>query len=1131
MSPTPHQCPRCKHKPATFFCRRPRGVRRFFSSHRVLPSVATLWETRGKKRRNPLGPNASPQKKVLSLVLCVAVMLSVMVLGAGAAFSDQADIENTEAVDATTALNIIGGYEDGSFHPERNIKRSEVTKMICVALNGGKEPNLSVPTTPTFTDVRDTADGWAEKYIESCVAQGIVSGVGGGRFSPTGNVTGSQLAKMLLVCLGYDSDIEKFTGNGWDTNVNVIATQKGIYEGLESMDVSAAVTRDQAAQMVWNALQAKEVKYEYTLVSENGQLVSKPTLEDKNTTLLQSSYDGASVYEGVLTASGEYGINGDLAGKDKIAMADVKKLNGANVPAEYDDQTWNYAEDVTGLVGQYVKVLVNNKGNAYGVFSVADENTVVTDIFANVEKDGSKIKVGDTSYNYNDVTVNGITGKKISTITNNVASGDQITFISNDGDSKFDLAIVNPMTAFGKVTYVGTDKVTVTGVSGSFDPAEDIIPSDLAKDDYVAVYKDLYTGNDKLVKADKVTGKVDATKGTAGAYTDVEIGGTWYVIGEDTTPEFTNMVLRKGDDVAKTGDTWTMYSINGVIYYGEEEAVGSNDTAYVINKSGSYDVNGDVQVKLLFPDNSQKVVGAKDNADLANVATGNLVTYEMDGNSYKLKKVDANNKVGGDTFVSGSTSGKFVKDDKKITIDSGSYRVASNAVVYIQYQETGSSDISYKAMTGSDLNNLGADFVAGSKTGNTFQSGDAVAIIDDGLATVVVLRSTKYLPGANASKLYGIVGSTPVERDDGSTKYREFDVYTNESGADAITVKVKDNSNDLKINKGDLISFDMTADNFIEGVLSESGTSSYKLNVGEGAIKNSAMNDYVAFYNNKDFAFDDNAKYLFVDSKDAKGVAADTNLPKAVETTTTGVYYNNAKYVLVDNESDTTDTTKDIAFLAVEMISDGWDGAKNTDSNAVKLGIPSGTVAYGSTDAFSIGLTADASLQASGSATVEVYDAITGGTKKTNLFTITGDTVSGRTATLSVAAKNSGTWTPAGTYYVEATYDGVTSARVAITVDKANPTLAIATNNAATSFKITGVTGLQKSDFEGKLTATGKVSGQENQALTITSVSLSGNDLTVTVSDTLEAGTVTVQYAGSSNVEAKANISGAITVA
>ena len=89
-------------------------------------------------------------------MLCVAVMLSVMVMGAGAAFSDQDKIENTEAVDACSALNIIGGYEDGSYHPERNIKRSEITKMICVALNGGKEPNLATPGTPTFSDVRGT---------------------------------------------------------------------------------------------------------------------------------------------------------------------------------------------------------------------------------------------------------------------------------------------------------------------------------------------------------------------------------------------------------------------------------------------------------------------------------------------------------------------------------------------------------------------------------------------------------------------------------------------------------------------------------------------------------------------------------------------------------------------------------------------------------------------------------------------------------------------------------------------------------------------------------------------------------------------------------------------------------------
>ena len=42
-------------------------------------------------------------KKVLSLVLCVAMLLSVMVMGTGAAFTDQDEIQNAEAVDMTSA--------------------------------------------------------------------------------------------------------------------------------------------------------------------------------------------------------------------------------------------------------------------------------------------------------------------------------------------------------------------------------------------------------------------------------------------------------------------------------------------------------------------------------------------------------------------------------------------------------------------------------------------------------------------------------------------------------------------------------------------------------------------------------------------------------------------------------------------------------------------------------------------------------------------------------------------------------------------------------------------------------------------------------------------------------------------
>ena len=211
-------------------------------------------------------------KKVLTLVLTVAMLLSVMVVGTGAAFSDQDSIKNKEAVDVCTTLNIIAGMEDGSYRPANNVTRAQMCKMICVALNGGKEPTLGTNATPTFSDVRtDPSSSWAESFIESCNSQGIVSGVGGGRFSPSGSVTGTQAARMLLVALGYRADQEGFTGDAWAINVNTIASAKGLYKGIESIDANAALSRDNAAQMIWNALNAYEVEYVSQLTTVNGQ--------------------------------------------------------------------------------------------------------------------------------------------------------------------------------------------------------------------------------------------------------------------------------------------------------------------------------------------------------------------------------------------------------------------------------------------------------------------------------------------------------------------------------------------------------------------------------------------------------------------------------------------------------------------------------------------------------------------------------------------------------------------------------------------------------------------------------------------------------------------------------------------
>ncbi len=314
-------------------------------------SVGTQWETRGKTQGYTLNPKARPQKKVLSLVLCVAMLLSVMVMGTGAAFTDQDEIQNAEAVDMTSALGIIDGYEDGSFQPAENIERGEAAKMISAMLNGGRD-SVQETTKSSYNDVLGSVDAWANKYIEYCTARGIVSGVGGDRFAPASNVTGTQLAKMLLVSLGYDSVKEGYQDNAmWSVNVNTDAVAAGLYAGIETIDMSAPLSRDNAAQMIWNALQANTVVY---LTDSTG------AIEFQRTTLLDKVY-GAYTTTGILT---DISYNHDTGVYTYTIDANGIAFGSLEDNYRPDIETFTSSVDYSGLFAQNVKVLANGDDEA-----------------------------------------------------------------------------------------------------------------------------------------------------------------------------------------------------------------------------------------------------------------------------------------------------------------------------------------------------------------------------------------------------------------------------------------------------------------------------------------------------------------------------------------------------------------------------------------------------------------------------------------------------------------------------------------------------------------------------------------------------------------------------------------------
>ena len=219
--------------------------------------MGTQWETRGKTGRYALNPKARPQKKVLSLVLCVAMLLSVMVMGTGAAsFTDQDEFSDNyaEAAEVLTGMGIIQGYDDGSFLPQRNINRAQVATMIYRAATGDvTDSKISqFVGEDLFDDVN--ADDWFAGYVNYCGNAEYIKGFTPDTFGPYKQVTGYQVLAMILRAVGYDENNE-YTGDQWTLRVAATAREQGLLDNLNpDTNLAEPATRELVAELIFQAI-------------------------------------------------------------------------------------------------------------------------------------------------------------------------------------------------------------------------------------------------------------------------------------------------------------------------------------------------------------------------------------------------------------------------------------------------------------------------------------------------------------------------------------------------------------------------------------------------------------------------------------------------------------------------------------------------------------------------------------------------------------------------------------------------------------------------------------------------------------------------------------------------------------
>ena len=809
-------------------------------------------------------------KKVLALVLAFAMAFTMMAT-AGAAYTDQADIEATEAVDMLTTLGIMAGDPDGSFRPNDTITRAEACRMIySIRTNSDNADNYADMQT-TFKDV--PADAWYAGYVKHCQAAGIVSGTSATTFEPNRDVTGVELALMCLRVMGYDPAKADIGGSTWSIKTIGLATEAGILDDVNTT-ITAACPRQWAAQLMYNAIQASTVEWS--------------TDSNSYSQYFEDGSDRPSVGKEYLKLWIDVGTLTKIDGNDLTIAVNASDAADSDNKTVGNHNFTKVGKDYSSLLGQKVKVMYSDGkfNNVLGVYAIDDNNVVTVNQNA-IDVDAGKIVIDGTSYT---IETDGVTviedGKELSANWKagefkDERSADVITLIDTDDNNKIDTAYIKTVNV-EKVTYVASSQIIAGSKTYKF--AEDTIDENVQKDDWVIITKNLYNDNNDIVVAAKATGSVAATKtkGTSpNTWTQYQIGEEWFNESSSSTRDINTNV--------KPGVDAEYVAVNGILFYAVKTSAGANKLSDVLFVAyvGQDGLSND-QARVMFPNGDKATINLKNTysttqagAKGAPIAAGQFYEYSKSGTTYELIDLATTDDFYGDFTYRGTTATLAATGD--MTYAGVTKAIADSADVIVWTQDSTGNKVDFKHITGKqlkaliDTSNGGPKIALGNSNGQlsaTLLGGFTSDV--DGLNRASVL-AVKYnsadgslgtdFDNISSNANYGFITKDAVKLANGNIK---FTVWT---GSDNVEV-VAEKSSERAFTKGTIVGYTDIQDKDGTNVMSDAVA--ITTGVTAGAItsvnsKGTKIESSTISLPAEDL--DDYSTVLYVDSKAGTGMA------------------------------------------------------------------------------------------------------------------------------------------------------------------------------------------------------------------------------------------------------------------
>ena len=623
-------------------------------------------------------------KKFLSLVLALVMTMSLVTVSAGAKdFTDGSKINYKEAVDVMSAVKVIDGYAEGDFRPSATLTRGAAAKIICnlilgpttaSALVADAAPYKDVPTNHTFAG-----------YIAYCQKEGIISGYADGTFRPANTLTGYAFMKMLLGALGYDAEVEQYTGANWSINVAKRAMNIGLKDGLiGDFNGVKAVTREEACLYAFNTLQATMVEYSAkTSVSTNGTTVVIAGSEAKD-----------------VVNTGKTDSNIDKDGKMQFAEKYFEDLKLDKTSDDFGRPAnkWNVKKEEVGTYANTPDATFTKKVTKADVYNaigktvyddLKDGDATLTTYFDGFETKVKAADVDSTWANKND------TGK-----VNSTGNGD-LTEIYVDDDNNVTIVTIRTYVFQAATDYdAKKESVNLTQDGSKADnltnAAKTIVLNDrtVEAEDY-AVVKDLKADDYVLVTAVKNGSGYDVKSVEKAEVKTVEVSG--YKLNDSVDAASTTYKYNANADSIKgtsynVGKQATLVLDKYGYIIAVEESVVLSDYVYIEKFGSTSSLNAKALANAIFADGTdaeitvKEVLGVKNKTTIANYGTSmaGWYTYSKNtANEYTLYAIESkyNQKAdsfsGKDTVVSengkvnpikGTLNGVLANDDTVILV-------------------------------------------------------------------------------------------------------------------------------------------------------------------------------------------------------------------------------------------------------------------------------------------------------------------------------------------------------------------------------------------------------------------------------------------------------------------------------